>query len=176
MSQVSGRDKLELYPEGSDLFFSRDVDMQIKFQRDDKGRVVGMVIRRLGLYRPAQLMSLAEAEKVATIIAEHARRMLPMPGGQEAVWRGADVFITGTPHFEDFTPEFAAEVRARMPSLQKAMPENTWGKALSIKFEKVGDDGSDVYVVEHEHAIVKWIIQLNSSGKIAEAFFVDLPK
>lgn len=175
-SQMSGRDKIELYPERSDYFFSRDVDMQVSFQRDDRGRVTGLLIHRYGYARPAPMLSPAEAATIAATFAERAHRSKPMPGGQAALWRNADALSTGVVHDDVLTPEFAQETRALLPGIQKSMQGINWGKALSIKFEKVVDDGSDLYLVEHEHAFVRWLIQVDSSGKIAEAIPVDFPK
>ena len=175
-SQVSGRDKIELYPERSDYFFSRDVDMQISFQRDAQGKVTGLVLHRLGVDRALPLLSAADAAATGVRFAARAQRTGPVPGGQETVWRSVAVFADGGLNEQELTPEVAAEARAMLPFIRKHLNQNPWGEPLSIRFDKVADDGSDVYIVEHENVIVKWIVQFDSSGKITEAQFVDLPK
>ena len=175
-SQVSGKEKIELYPERSDYFFSRDVDMQVSLERDARGKVTGLVIHRFGLGRPLPLLSHTETAETYAKFAERAKRTQAWPGGKEIVWRNASVFSQGELNDADLTPVVAAEARAILPYFQKAQMENPWGKPLTIKFARVAGDGSDVYVVEHENVLVKWMIQFDSSGKIADAVFVELPK
>ena len=173
-SQVSGKEKIELYPERSDYFFSRDIDMQVSFERDGRGKVTGLAIHRFGLERPLPLLSQTEVAEVGARFAERAKRTKPWPGGQETVWRNALTFPTGELNDADLSPVVAAQARAIMPFFKKSQKDNPWGKPLAITFARVAEDGSDVYLIEHENVIVKWMIQFDSSGKIADAVFVEL--
>lgn len=174
-SQVSGRYKIELYPERSDYFFSRDIDMQVTFERDARGKVKGLVLHRFGLDRSLPLLSADETAAIGTKFAERAKRTGSMPGGKEALWRNIALFPTGELNYDDLTPEYATVARSMLPLMVKVMEKNSWGKPLTIRFASVAEDGSDIYVVEHENVIVRWAIQFDSSGKIAESQFVEIP-
>ncbi|MBC7685839.1 MAG: DUF3471 domain-containing protein, partial [Bdellovibrionales bacterium] len=54
--RVNGTDQIELHAERQDQFFSRDVDIQIGFERTDRGRVSKMVAYRGGTERYAELL------------------------------------------------------------------------------------------------------------------------
>ena len=47
-AQITGQDKLELLPEGKDHFFWKDVDADILFQRNEKGRVTSGIHTQSG--------------------------------------------------------------------------------------------------------------------------------
>ena len=46
MAQVTGQDKMEIYPESPTLFFLKDVDAQIEFVQDGGGTVTGLVLHQ----------------------------------------------------------------------------------------------------------------------------------
>ena len=174
-SQVSGKEKIELYPERSDYFFSRDIDMQVSFERDGRGKVTGLVIHRFGLERPLPLLSQDELAEVSAKFDARTKRTQAWPGGKDIVWRSASKLLQGELNEADLTPVVAAEARAILPFFQKAQRENPWGKPLTIRFARIAEDGSEVYMVEHENVFIKWMIQFDSSGKIADAVFLELP-
>ena len=48
MVQPSGQDKAELFAESQSRFFLRDIDVQIEFTREDRGKVTGLVLTQGG--------------------------------------------------------------------------------------------------------------------------------
>lgn len=54
MAQVTGQDRAEIYPSSETEFFSRRVDAQIKFVKNEQGQVTGMVIVQNGRNVPAR--------------------------------------------------------------------------------------------------------------------------
>lgn len=48
LAQATGQAAFPIFPEGEDRFFYRVVDAQITFQRDDDGRVTGLVLHQNG--------------------------------------------------------------------------------------------------------------------------------
>ena len=173
--RVNGTDKIELHAERQDQFFSRDVDIQIGFERTDRGRVNKMVAYRGGTERYAEMLDEASGRALTEKIASHAARTTASPGGQAALWRNADALHGGDVNYDDLTPSLAAMVKAYLPSLRKQAQQTPWGKAQAIRFVQVDPkDGRDVYEINYEHTKVRWEIMVNSDGKITEATFVDL--
>lgn len=176
-SQFNGAQKLEMYPERQDQFFSRDTDVQIAFQRDQKGRVNSLVQRRFGINHTAMRVDGAAAIALAEKIAAYRARTAPMPGGEAAVRRNADVVNSGVFSTADLTPAFAAEVQTNMKVLLRLTNAPSSGKLVSIEFLRVKPDtGSDVYRVEYENRIFDWFLMVNSDGKIAQAALREVPK
>lgn len=53
MTQATGQDEFELFPEGKDRFFLKVVDAQVEFTRDASGKVTGMILHQGGRSTPA---------------------------------------------------------------------------------------------------------------------------
>jgi uncharacterized protein YneR len=53
MTQATGQDKVEVFPEGDTRFFLKVVDAQIDFVRDEKGKVVRLILHQGGRDVPA---------------------------------------------------------------------------------------------------------------------------
>jgi CubicO group peptidase (beta-lactamase class C family) len=53
MTQATGQDEFELFPEGKDRFFLRVVDAQVEFTRDASGKVTGIILHQGGRSTPA---------------------------------------------------------------------------------------------------------------------------
>jgi bla regulator protein BlaR1 len=176
-SQLNGQEKLELYPEGPDQFFSRDINAQVHFQRDPKGRVDSLVLQLVGVGRPATRVDGAAAVALADKIARYLAREGALPGGEAVLRRNADVVRTGQFVAQDLTPAFAREVQLRMRAMLRHTSEPPPGKLVSIEFLRVNrETGEDVYRVEYENRIFDWALLINSDGKVAQATLWDVPK
>ncbi len=53
MTQATGQEEFELFPEGKDRFFLKVVDAQVEFTRDASGKVTGMILHQGGRSTPA---------------------------------------------------------------------------------------------------------------------------
>lgn len=53
MTQATGQEEFELFPEGKDRFFLKVVDAQVEFTRDAGGKVTGMILHQGGRSTPA---------------------------------------------------------------------------------------------------------------------------
>ncbi len=54
MGQATGQPKVELYPEAETKFFLKVVDGQVEFQKDDAGKVTGLVLIQGGQRLPGR--------------------------------------------------------------------------------------------------------------------------
>ncbi|MES2316384.1 MAG: M56 family metallopeptidase [Pseudomonadota bacterium] len=176
-SQVNGLEKMEQYPERVDQFFSRDINAQITFHRDGKGRVDSLVLHRLGTQRTAPRVDGAEALALTEKINAFRARGGPAPGGEAILRRNAEVVRTGVLSPDDLTPGFAREAHIRMPALLKMSSEPPPGKLVSVEFLGINrDSGEDLYRVAYENRIFDVSLLMNSDGKIAQAWMWNAPK
>jgi bla regulator protein BlaR1 len=177
-SQLNGQEKIELYAERPDQFFSRDINAQVRFHRDDHGRVDALALTRFGAARPAPRVVGEAAAALAERIARYLARSGPVAGGEAAVRRNADVVNTGKFHPEDLTPAFAAEVQARLAAMfGQGRAVRPAGKVVSIEFLGVNrESGEDMYRVEYENRIYDWYLLVNSDGKVAQGWLRNVPK
>lgn len=69
------------------------------------------------------------------------------------------------------------EAKTRVKDMLRITSDPPPGKLVAIVFLRVDrDSGEDVYRVEYEHRIFDWFLQVNSDGKIANAWLWNVPK
>lgn len=169
-TQIGGQDKLELYAEREDEFFSRDVNAQISFKRNARGRVDALVLHQGGADRPAPRLDDAAAEAVRARIVQRSQRAAPIAGGEAALRRNLDAIVDGKFYADDLTPFLAHEIERQLPQFAERM--RAYGKPRSIRFARVAQVW-DVYRVEHEHGTLEWNLLVNSDGKVSSAYFKE---
>ncbi|MGZ9046927.1 MAG: M56 family metallopeptidase [Telluria sp.] len=167
-SQVTGRPPVEQYAERQDAFFSRDIDAQIEFRRDARGRVNGLVLHSLGAEFVAPRLDREGIAAASIKINQNNVRTRPRPGGEAALRRNIDLVLEGRVHLEDLTPQYGQQALRMMPAIKKDLAPS--GRMKSITFLAVDDNGWDVYRVQHEHGQRDWYLLVNSDGKVAGAY------
>lgn len=176
-SQVTGHEKIEQSLERQDGFFSRDINAQVRFHRDQRGRVDALELIRFGVSRPARRVEGAAVDALAARIAAYCARSGAMPGGEAGVRRNADAINTGEFQAQDLTPAFANEARTRLAEMLRVSGSPKMGKVRSIEYQGMNrDTGEDIYRVEYEKGMLDWVILVNSDGKIAQARVDKAPK
>ena len=75
--------------------------------------------------------------------------------------------LSGTPNYEEMSPELAAAVRQQLPQTQTVLAR--LGPVVSVEFLGVGNQGWDAYQLKHEHGVSQVKIMLNSKGIITGA-------
>ncbi len=166
--QMSRQQRIELYPEADDKFFSRDVDAQVTFKRDANGKVDAMLLRQFGLTQQLPRLSPDAGAALDAKIARNAARTKPIAGGAALLQRHIDRAVDGKIDLQLFTPALAqkvAQVQARaLADVQK------FGKVKAITALGVSITGHDLYRVHHEHAVRDWHVLLTDSGKVAHVY------
>jgi hypothetical protein len=166
-TRINGQPKLEQYAERQDEFFSRDIDAQVRFKRDARGRVIALVLSQGGAEYVAPRLDRAGIAAASMKINQNLVRTQPRPGGEALLKRNIDLAVEGKVRFEDLTLQFGQQVRRALPRTKKALAP--FGKVKSISFLMVDGNGWDVYRVQHEHGQRDWHILINSDGKVAQA-------
>lgn len=167
-TQLTGQPKLELYAERQDAFFSRDVDAQVRFQRDGRGRVNALVLSQGGVEFVAPRLDRDGIAAASMKINRNLVRTQPHPGGEALLRRNIDLAREGKVRLEDLTPQFGQQAMRMLPRFQQELLP--LGEIRSVTFLHVDGNGWDVYRVQHEHGQRDWHVMINSDGKVARAY------
>ena len=142
-TQLTGQPKIEQYAERQDAFFSRDVDAQIVFKRDARGRVNALVLSQAGAEYVAPLLDREGIAAASMRINQNLVRTRPRPGGEALLRRNVDLAVDGKVRLDDLTPQFGQQVLRFLPRITKDLAP--LGKLKSITFLQVDGNGWDVY-------------------------------
>ena len=167
-TQMSRQQRVEMYPEADDKFFSRDFDAQITFRRDARGRVDALLLHQNGVTLTLPRLEPEAAAGVDKRIAANAARTTPAPGGAALLQRNIDLAVDGKIDMSIFTPQLATLLeRTRTRGVDDM---RKLGKVKSLTFLSVGDGGYDVYRVRHENGERDWHVLLTPGGKVAGVY------
>ena len=163
----SGEERIELYAERDDGFFSRDIDLQVSFVRDARGHVVSLVKRQFGVDQPAPMLDDDAAARATAALARHVKRSTPMPGGEATLRR--HLAETGKPDMtlSGLTPAFQRQLAPVLPQI--ARQSALWGPLKSLQFDHVDERGWDVYLVRRANITQEWHVRVNSDGRVSGA-------
>jgi bla regulator protein blaR1 len=174
VSEFTGRGPLLLTAEGKDHFSQPRSMSTLRFNRDAQGKVISLTVTRMGVELHAPRV---DGAAMAARIAAHISRDGPMPGGEAALRRGADVVTTGKIFPEDLTPYFARISQQLMPKAMEQLRKKPIGKMKSITYEGINrDTGEDIYRVVYEKRAMDWYLLVNSDGKVANAWARMVPQ
>jgi len=174
MSEVTGRGRFRLAPDGRDHFVQPRAGTQLRFVRDAAGKVVSMTVTVLGVDIEAPR---ADPAALARRIATHLARDGAMPGGEAALRRGADSITTGELYPDDLTPTFAKLSQAVLERTMDSLRSNPVGKMKSVSYLGVNrDTGEDIYRVDYEKRALDWYLMVHSDGKVANARAIAVPR
>jgi hypothetical protein len=164
----TGRERIEMYAERDDGFFSRDVDLQLTFVRGARGRVVSLVLRPPGVEMTAPMLDDAAAARVQAAIERQTKRTTPMAGGEAALRRNLAETPAPNMTLHGLTPAFEAQARLALPRFARDAA-NT-GAMRSLRFVRVDQYGWDVYLVKFAKLDQEWHLRVNSNGLVSGAY------
>lgn len=167
-TQMSGQPRIEQYAERQDAFFSRDVDAQMTFRRDARGKVNGLALHWMGGDFAAPRLDRDGIAAASMKINQNIVRTGPKPGGEALLRRNVDQAVAGKVRLDDLTPQFGKQVLRVAPRITNELAP--YGRLKTVAFLMVDQNGWDVYRVQHEHGQRDWHMLINSDGKVAGAF------
>ncbi|HTX39758.1 MAG TPA: serine hydrolase [Bryobacteraceae bacterium] len=169
-AQLTGQEKLEVFPENDRTFFLKVVDAQLNFDFDSQGAATQVTLLQGGRDMPAKRLSETETRQALADIEAHkaeiARRFQAQaqsPGTEAALRRSIQEMQAGQPRYDLMSPQFAAVTRQQLPQLKETIAQ--LGKVQSVTFKGVGAGGADIYEVVFEHGKLEWRIMLGPDGK-----------
>jgi hypothetical protein len=89
-----------------------------------------------------------------------------MPGGEAAIRRFLSEPIAADMPLPALTPAFEVQLRGAL-RYAAGTDLTAPGKLKSIRFIGVDPNGFDEYELAREHAVQRWLLQVNSDGRVA---------
>jgi hypothetical protein len=170
--QLTGQQKLQVFPESDRKFFLKVVDAQLTFATDTEGKTTQLTLHQNGRDMAAKRVDDTQASAVAAALAKRVKDQTPAAGSEAALRRNIDEVRRGQPNYELMSPALADLTRQQLPQIQTILGQ--LGALESVTFKSVGPGGMDVYEVKFEHGTSEWRISLDSDGKVAGLGFRPL--
>jgi len=161
-SQLTGQQRVEIFPETETKFFLRVVDAQLTFNAD----ATQVTLHQNGRDLVAKRMNDADIKRAAdeaAVIAQRFKDQKQAPGTEAALRRNIEELQRGEPNYDQMSPQLADVTRQQLPQLKTLMAQ--LGALQSVTFTGVGPGGADIYQVKFEHGATEWRISLGPDGK-----------
>jgi len=170
-SQLSGQGEVPLFAESETTFFTKVVDAQIEFPKDDtKGPASRLILHQNGRDMTAKRLGEVEAKKITDAIAALNQRFKDQaaaPGSEAALRRMIGELRNGKPNYDLLSADLAKTTRQQLPQLQSMIID--MGALQSVNFKGVGPGGADIYQVKFEKGSLEYRIWLGTDGKTDRA-------
>jgi beta-lactamase regulating signal transducer with metallopeptidase domain len=174
LMRLTGQVDVEVFPESETKFFSTEVDAQISFATDGRGRVTELVLHQNGLEQHAPRVDESVAKNTEAALTQRIKNNTPSPGTEAALRHQIETEINDRPDYGVLMPGLAAATREQWPVIQQMI--SSLGSLKSITFKSVSPGGADVYDVLFERGRTQWHISpLSPDGKIQGLFWHRLP-
>ncbi|HEV7985555.1 MAG TPA: hypothetical protein VGP20_05270 [Steroidobacteraceae bacterium] len=167
LAQLTGQPAAEIYPETAASFVYKVVNARIDFIPDPPAQITALVLHQRGTDHVAQRIDAAQAQQIQAAVANRVQDQSPAPGSEQAARQMLAGVAADAPDYAAMTPELALATRQQLPQLRASLA--ALGAVQSIKFEGVGNQGWDLYLVRHEHGSSQVRILMNPNGIIAGA-------
>jgi hypothetical protein len=168
LSQLTGQQAIEIYPESATKFFVKVVDAQLSFVVNEQGLVTALVLHQHGANMNAPRIEALEAKKINKTLASKIKSRQPTPGSEDALRKLIATLGSESPDYSIMSEGMAKATKEQWFGLHSAA--KALGAIQSIKFDGVADDGWDLYEVKHQNGRSNWRIAISDDGIIVGAF------
>jgi hypothetical protein len=165
--QLTGQDRLEIFPQSDREFFAKELDALLTFKTGADGKAIQVTLHQNGADHAASRLSDSEAKQIADkqgAVAKKFKDQTQDPRTEAVLRRLLDQIRRGAPDYDLMTPELAALVREQLSGVQSEITQ--LGAMQSVAFKGVGPRGADIYKVKFENGAMEWRIILDTDGKI----------
>ena len=170
ISQATGQGKFPLFAESETTFFTKDINAEIEFSKDEKGPASQLILHQNGRDMTGKRLDEVEAKKIVDAAAAFDKRFknqTAVPESESAVRRMLGEIQTGKPNYDLMSPSFAEVTRQQLPRLQSMVVG--MGALQSVIFKGVGPGGADIYQINFEKGSIDYRIWLGADGKTDNA-------
>jgi DNA-binding transcriptional MerR regulator len=165
--RIVGQSDIDIFPEGAAEFFMKVLPVQIKFCRDQDGRVDGLVHHQNGFEDHATKVALDPILNVEAHVQQRIRDQKPMAESENILRRLIEEHAQGEPNLDDMAPALAALAVEQKEFIQKDLEKAGALKSLSFKGVQ---QGLDIYDVEFENTKMEWGFAVTHRGKISHLY------
>jgi hypothetical protein len=162
--RLTGQQPVEFFPSSQTEFFAKLVNAQISFATDARGHATAFTLHQNGTNPIAPRMDEAAAQTIESALQVKVQSQAATPGTEAAVRRYFASLLASKPDYEDLGPDLAALVHQQEP--QALALAQQIGAIQSMAFVGVQANGFDVYLVTHEHGVMRWLVALGPDGKV----------
>jgi hypothetical protein len=138
--QATRQRKFPLFAESETMFFSKDVNAEIEFPKDEKGPGSELILHQNG----RECGSTMSKQKRLRMSRLHLTRGSPIKprrrGSEAAMRRMIGELQTGKPNYDLMNPGLAEVTRQQLPQLQSMIV--AMGALQSVIFEGIGPGGA----------------------------------
>lgn len=173
LSQLTGQQAVEIYPESATKFFVKVVDAQLSFIVNEHGLVTALVLHQNGANMNAPRIEAFEAEKINSTLAGKIKSQQPTPGSEDALRKLIATLGSESPDYSIMSELMAKATKEQWFGLHSGA--KALGAIQSIKFDGVADDGWDLYEVKHQNGRSDWRIAISEDGIIVGALVTKKP-
>lgn len=166
-AQLSGQPAAPIYPETVSSFVYRIVDARIDFIPDPPMQITGLVLHQNGSDYVAQRIDAAVGTQLDAALARRIQQQAAAPGSEQAARELLAGIASGSPNYARMTAELADATRSQLPQLGDQLAR--LGAVQSLQFQGVGNQGWDLYTVQHEHGSSQLRILMGADGRVAGA-------
>ena len=172
--QLTGQDRVEVYPESPTKFFATRVAAQFSFVAGPDGKAGELVLHQNGRELHANRVDEATMDAALARLSDRIKQNRPSPGTEDFLRRYVKSEEEGNPDYRELTPALEAAARTQDVGLRKDLDH--WGPLKSVAFDRVTSQGDDVYELTFQNAKIETVVApFNTDGKIPGLFFHELP-
>ena len=172
-AKLTGQPWFEIFAESEDHLFWKVVDAQLVFANDGSSQAPSAVLHQFGQDMSLTRIDAATAAQADAAMQARVQSQTALPGSEAALRHYIDGMMTGTPDYATMEPALAKVTRDNISQFQSTMKQ--FGAVQSVQFKGVGDQGWDVYEVQHANGKLTYRISLASNGKVDGIFSMGSP-
>lgn len=166
LTQLTGQQALEIFPESDDKFFLKVVPAQITFVRGAQKIATSLIVHQNGYDNVAMRVDEPTAKLVTDALAIRIKNKTPLPNSDVLMRAIIDEFQRGAPAFEKMSAPLAALAREHLPRLHAELAR--LGPLQALSFKRVGKGGSDIYDARFANGATEWRLNLGDDGKFSK--------
>lgn len=151
LGQIVGHAPAEMLPSAESELFAREYDVTARFEADPKGAFNSIHHRMYDLKRTGKRVEEARARRVIASIEHRERRIKEQkvdPRSDAAIRKLIAGVTGGNPDYDSMSAQLADITRQQLKGLQGWF--SSLGNFEALEFQKVGDNGADVYVAKFD--------------------------
>lgn len=175
--QLTGQEKLEIFPAGDREFFLKAIDAQLSFDVGADGKATELTLHQNRMNHAATRLNDDEAKRIAESQAAAAKRFQDQkqdPRTEAVLRRVVDELRRGQPDYEQMAPALANLTRQNLPQLQSTI--QGLGAVGPASFKGINERGLDIYEVKFEKGVAEFRILLGVDGKVQTLGFRPPPQ
>jgi CubicO group peptidase (beta-lactamase class C family) len=167
IGQLTGQEKLEIFPASEREFFLKAIDAQLSFAVGADGKATELTLHQNRMHHAAERLNDDEAKRIAESQAAAAKRFQDQkqdPRTEAVLRRVVEELRRGQPDYEQMAPALANLTHQHRPELQSTI--QGLGAVGAASFKGVNQRGLELYEVKFEKGVAEFRILLGADGKV----------